>query len=312
MGVERVVAPAERAGGRSRLQREWRDWLLFMALTGPNLLLFAIFSYRPLIYNVYLSFHEWDFLSPIMIPVGLDNYVEAFTDPGFLRALRNTAVMTVSSVVLTLGFGLALALLLNQRLWGRNAARSILFAPHMLSGAAIAVVWVFIFDPSYGLFRTLLSPINVVPPNWLRDPNLAMVGLIIVTVWKNVGYSLVIFLAGLQSIPKELYEAAGIDGANAWGRFRNVTIPGLAPITFFLLLVTGIQFSYQTFDIIHVLTRGGPVDATTTLIYYLYEQGFVGFRAGREGVAAVVLFSILFAITLLQLRYVERRVTYSA
>src|SRR3954447_16282322 len=295
----------------SRVQREWRDWLLFLALAGPNLLLFIIFNYRPLIYNAYLSFQLWDFLSPVKIWVGFDNYVDVLTDPHFHRVLLNTLVFMLGGVCLTIAIGLALALLLNQKLVGRDGARSVLFAPYMLSGAAIAVVWVYIFDPTYGLIRTIISPLGLIPPNWLRDQFWAMPAIIIVYTWKNLGYTMVICLAGLQAIPKELYEAATTDGANAWGRFRHITIPGLAPITFFLI-VTGILASFQTFDLIHVLTRGGPVDATSTMVYYLYEQGFIAFKAGNAGVAAVLQFIFLFAVTLIQIRYVERRVTYAA
>jgi multiple sugar transport system permease protein/sn-glycerol 3-phosphate transport system permease protein len=304
------MAQVAGAPAPSRAQREWREWLLFVALAGPNLLLFAIFNYRPLLYNAYLSFHEWDFLSPVAIPVGFDNYVEVFTDPHFHRVLLNTVVLMVGGVFLTIAIGMALALLLNQKLAGRDVARSVLFAPYMLSGAAIAVVWVYIFDPNYGLLRVLVSPLGLVPPNWLRDSFWAMPAVIIVYTWKNLGYTMVICLAGLQAIPRELYEAATTDGANAWSRFRHVTIPGLAPITFFLL-VTGILASFQTFDLIHVLTRGGPIDATTTLIYYLYEVGFIAFKAGHAGVAAVFQFVLLFIITMLQIRYLERRVTYA-
>ena len=296
--------------GRTRVQREWRDWLLFVALVGPNLALFGLFNYRPLLYNAWLSLHEWDFLSPVKIWVGFDNYVDTFRDPDFGRILGNTVFMTGGSVALTLILGLGLALLLNQKLVGRNAARGALFAPYVLSGAAVAVVWVFIFDPNYGLIRNLLLPFGLQGPNWLRDSSWAMPAVIIVYVWKNVGYSLVIFLAGLQAIPRELYEAATTDGANAWHRFLHVTLPGLAPITFFQL-VTSTLLTFQSFDIIHTLTRGGPANATNTLIYYLYEQGFVGFKAGRAGVVAVVIFAILFVITVIQLRYLERRVTYS-
>lgn len=292
------------------MQREWREWLLFVALAGPNLLLFAIFNYRPLLYNAYLSVYEWDFLSPVKIPVGFDNYIDVLRDPHFHRVIQNTVVLMIGGVFLTIAFGLGLALLLNQKLTGRDAARSVLFAPYMLSGAAIAVVWVYIFDPTYGLLRTVVSPLGLVPPNWLRDTAWAMPAVVIVYTWKNLGYTMVICLAGLQAIPRELYEAATTDGANAWGRFRHVTIPGLAPITFFLL-VTGILSSFQTFDLIHVLTRGGPVDATTTLIYYLYEQGFIAFKAGNAGVASVFQFVVLFVVTLIQIRYIERRVTYA-
>jgi multiple sugar transport system permease protein/sn-glycerol 3-phosphate transport system permease protein len=296
--------------GPSRLQREWRDWLLFVVLAGPNLALFAIFNYRPLLYNAWLSFHDWDFLSPVPIWVGMDNYVDVLTDPHFHRVVQNTVVFMLGGVCLTIVIGLGLALLLNQKLAGRDAARSVLFAPYVLSGAAIAVVWVYIFDPTYGLLRTIVSPLGLVPPNWLRDQFWALPAIIIVYTWKNVGYTMVICLAGLQAIPKELYEAARTDGANAWGRFRHVTLPGLAPITFFLL-VTGILASFQTFDLIHVLTRGGPVDATSTMVYYLYEQGFIAFKAGYAGVAAVLQFVVLFIITLIQIRYLERRVTYA-
>jgi ABC-type sugar transport system permease subunit len=285
--------------------------VLFVLLAGPNLALFIIFNYRPLLYNAYLSFHEWDFLSPIKIWVGLDNYVDVLTDPHFHRVLQNTIVFMLGGVLLTIAFGLALALLLNQKLAGRDAARSVLFAPYMLSGAAIAVVWVYIFDPNYGLIRQIIGPFGLIPPTWLRDQFWAMPAVIIVYTWKNLGYTMVICLAGLQAIPRELYEAATTDGASAWGRFRHVTIPGLAPITFFLL-VTGILSSFQTFDLIHVLTRGGPVDATSTMVYYLYEQGFIAFKAGNAGVAAVLQFIVLFVVTLIQIRYVERRVTYAA
>ena len=304
------MARAVGTSAPSRLQREWREWLLFVALAGPNLVLFGIFNYRPLIYNAYLSFHEWDFLAPVPIPVGFENYMSVLTDPHFHRVLQNTVALMGGGVCLTIAIGLSLALLLNQKLVGRDAARSVLFAPYMLSGAAIAVVWVYIFDPTYGLLRAVISPLGLVPPNWLRDTFWAMPAVIIVYTWKNLGYTMVICLAGLQAIPKELYEAATTDGANAWERFRHVTVPGLAPITFFLL-VTGILASFQTFDLIHVLTRGGPVDATTTLSYYLSQQGFIAFKAGEAGVAAVFQFVLLFIITLFQIRYLERRVTYA-
>ncbi|MER3405230.1 MAG: glycerol-3-phosphate ABC transporter permease [Chloroflexota bacterium] len=293
-----------------RSRREWREWMLFLALVSPNLLLFSVFVFRPLLYNAYLSLHEWDMISPVKLFVGLENYREALLDRVFHRVLLNTFVMMGGSVTATLSLGLALALLLNQRLALRNAARSIVFAPFILPGAALAVVWAYIFDPTYGLVRALLLPLGIPSPNWLRDPHWAMLAIIIVYVWKNLGYAMVIFLAGLQAIPRELYEAALVDGAGAWARFRHVTIPGLSPITFFLA-VTSILGSFQAFDIIHVMTRGGPVNATNTLIYHLYEEGFVGFHAGRAGVVAVVLFVLMLMLTIFQTRYLERRVYYA-
>jgi len=289
---------------------ERREWLLFALLVGPNLFLFGLFTYWPLIYNTYLSFVRWDMLAPVKIWVGLGNYRFLFASPSFGKILGNTFVFTFASVLLTCALGLLIALLLNQPLAGRNAARSIVFSPVMLSGAAIGIVWIYIFDPRYGLLDIFIRFVGLRSPNWLLDTNWAMPAVIIVYVWKNVGYAVVIYLAGLQAIPRELYEAALVDGASAWARFRRVTIPGLSPVIFFLVLTT-ILAGFQTFDVIKVMTDGGPVDATTTLIYYLYQEGFVGFNAGRAGVAGVVLFVAMLAFTVVQMRYTERNVNYA-
>jgi multiple sugar transport system permease protein/sn-glycerol 3-phosphate transport system permease protein len=289
--------------------RERREWLLFALLIGPNLLLFAVFTYWPLLYNVYLSFVRWNFLRPTRPFVWLDNYVDVFTGRAFWTIVQNTLAFTAFSVGLTLTLGLAVALLLNQPLRHRNAARAILFSPTVMSGAVVAVVWSYIFDPRYGLIDQLLGVVGLNSPNWLGDPAWAMPAVIIVYVWKNLGYAVVIYLAGLQGIPRELYDAALVDGAGPWERFVHVTLPGLSPVAFFLS-VTSVLGTFQAFDIINVLTSGGPVIATTTLIYYLYELGFVSYDAGDAGVVAVVLFVIMLVLTLIQLRYLERRVSY--
>jgi ABC-type sugar transport system permease subunit len=302
------AAPSRQNRPSSAAER--REWLLFLLLVGPNLLLFAIFTYWPLIYNGYLSFVRWDMLAPVKLWVGLDNYRHLFTSPAFGVILRNTLFFTAASVILTCGLGLGMALLLNQPLLGRNTVRSIIFSPVMLSGAAIGLVWTYIFDPRYGLLDVFIRAVGLRSPDWLLDTSWAMWAVIIVYVWKNIGYAVVIYLAGLQAIPRELYEAALVDGANSWARFRQVTVPGLSPVLFFLILTT-ILASFQTFDVIKVMTNGGPVDATTTLVYYLYEEGFVGFNAGRAGVAAMVLFGAMLAFTLVQMRYSERAVNYA-
>jgi multiple sugar transport system permease protein/sn-glycerol 3-phosphate transport system permease protein len=289
---------------------ERREWVLFALLVGPNLLLFAVFTYWPLLYNGYLSLVRWDMLAPVKSWVGLANYSELFTSPTFGGILLNTLVFTVATVVLICSLGLLLALLLNQPLRGRSGVRAVVFSPVMLSGAAIGLVWIYIFDPRYGLLDIFIRAVGLQSPNWLLDPAWAMAAIIIVHVWKNLGYAVVIYLAGLQAIPRELYEAAVVDGAGAGARLRHITLPGLSPVVFFLLLTTTLV-GFQAFDIIKVMTDGGPVDATTTLIYYLYEEGFVGFNAGRAGVAAVLLFLMMLAFTLVQLRTSERHVHYS-
>ncbi|RRR67516.1 MAG: sugar ABC transporter permease [Candidatus Viridilinea halotolerans] len=289
--------------------RERREWLLFLLLVGPNLALFAVFTYWPLIYNFYLSFVRWNFLRPTKPFVGLDNYINVFTSASFWAIFFNTFVFALFSVSLTLVIGLALALLINQPLRYRNTARAVLFSPVVMSGAVVAVVWSYIFDPRYGLLDQFLRPLGIVSPNWLSDPTWAMAAVIIVYVWKNLGYAVVIYLAGLQGIPRELYEAARVDGAGPWARFRHVTLPGLSPIAFFLS-VTSVLATFQAFDIIKVLTDGGPVIATTTLIYHLYILGFVSYDAGQAGVIAMVLFLIMFILTVIQIRYLEQRVNY--
>jgi ABC-type sugar transport system permease subunit len=302
-------APLRSASKDGRSRRELGEWLTFAAFVGPNLLLLATFSYWPLIQNIALSFTEWDMISPEKRFVGLDNWTTILTGSRFWQIALNTATFTVGSVGLTLLLGLGLALLLNQPLRFRNAARTVLFTPTVLSGAAVAIVWYFIFDPNWGMLKTALGWVGLPSPRWVVDVRWAMPAVIIVYVWKTVGYAAVIFLAGLQGIPRELYEAARVDGANPWQRFRYVTIPGLAPIAFFLM-VTTVLLSFQAFDIINVMTAGGPVIATTTLLYEYYNQGFVAFHAGNAAVYAVMLFVLMLILTVIQLRYVERRVTY--
>ena len=309
--MARVQSNAEAAVGGVRAERHfWQaEWFLFILFVAPNVILFAIFTYWPMIQNGYLSTVRWDLVSPRKISVGLANYQYLLTNSEFRTVFINTIVFTVATVGLSLVLGLAAALLLNQPLRGRDGARAVLFAPTLLSGAAISIVWVYMFDPRYGLVAQVLGWFNLGSPNWLIDPAWAMPAVIIVYIWKNLGFTAVIYLAGLQAIPKDLYEAATVDGAGPFWRFRSVTLPMLSPITFFLV-VTSILNTFQAFDIIRVMTQGGPVDATNTLIYYVYEQGFVAFNAGRAAAAAMVLFALMFGVTWLQLRFTEQRVHY--
>src|SRR5215204_1141707 len=250
----------------TRKKAFWRaEWFLFLLFVGPNLLLFGIFSYWPMISNLYLSLVRWDMISPVKTFIGSANYVYLFNDNEFRMVLRNSAVFTVGAVGGSLLLGLATALLLNQKLRWRNGARAVLFAPTLLSGAAIGIVWVYIFDPRFGLLARLLGGIGIGSPSWLTDPAWALPAVIIVYVWKNVGFSTVIYLAGLQAIPQDLYEAARVDGAGVLWRFRSVTLPMLSPITFFLV-ITALLNSFQAFDIIKVMTEGGAVGARGAVV----------------------------------------------
>jgi ABC-type sugar transport system permease subunit len=301
--------PAVRGWSRRTRVNAGKEWLLFILFMLPNAVLFGLFTFWPMIENIRLSTQRWDMISPVRLGIGLENYRYLVGSNTFHRVLLNTAYFTVAAVGLSLLLGLIVALLLNQPLKFREGARAVVFAPTLLSGAAIGIVWSYIFDPRYGLVAQGLGWFSVSSPDWLNRPEWAMPAIIIVYVWKNMGFAAVIFLAGLQAIPRDLYDAAKVDGANVWWRFRSVTLPMLSPITFFLL-VTSILNTFQAFDIIRVMTQGGPVESTNTLIYYVYEQGFIALNAGRSAAASLVLFALMMIITLVQLRFTEQRVHY--
>ena len=296
---------------RSPFRRVFRsEETLFLLFVLPNLVLFCIFTYWPLIYNVYLSLSSWNFLAPTKPFVGLENFRFLFGSAEFWGVMRSTAIYTVGAVGGSVLLGLSAALLLNQKLRFRTGVRAMIFAPTLLSGVAISIVWFYIFDPRVGLLREMLGWVGVASPPWLSDPDWAMVSVIIVYVWKNLGFAAVIYLAGLQGIPKDLYEAAKVDGANAIQRFRDVTWPQLGSIHFFVM-VTSILGTLQSFDIIRTLTGGGPVNSTTNLIYYTYEQSFINNNAGRGAASAMILFAVMLIVTIVQYRISERRTHYA-
>jgi multiple sugar transport system permease protein/sn-glycerol 3-phosphate transport system permease protein len=301
-----LVIPSAKKTLRDRLNKEWIVFLLFVF---PNLALFAIFTFWPMIRAFYLSTVRWDMISPTKKQVGLENYRYLLNNDDFIETLWNSVYFTIGSIGGTLILGLAAALLLNLPLRGRDGVRAAVFAPNLLSGAAISIIWVYIFDPRFGLVKDFLSWFGITSPNWLLDPQWAMPAIIIVSIWKGLGFATVIYLAGMQGIPKDLYEAAKVDGAGAWWRFKSVTLPMLSPVMFFLI-VTSVLSSFQSFDVIRIMTQGGPVNSTSTLIWYIYEQGFVAFNAGRSSAATVMLFLVLLFFTIFQVRYSERRVHY--
>ena len=203
--------------------------------------------------------------------------------------------------------GLALAMLLDQKLFGRNAVRSMVFAPYVISGAAIGVAFQFVFDPNFGLVQDLLGRVGLATPNFYQDRWWALFMVTFTFVWKNLGYAFVIYLAALQGLNRDLAEAASIDGASPWTRFWRVTMPQLRPTTFFLSITVMLN-SVQVFDIIHTMTRGGPLgNSTTTLVYQVYQETFVNYRAGYGATVATILFLILLLITVIQVRYMDRK-----
>jgi multiple sugar transport system permease protein/sn-glycerol 3-phosphate transport system permease protein len=306
-GDRAFVTPKRRAGGLLS-----KEWFLFLLFIFPNFFFLVLFTYWPLWKNVQLSLKQTDLLafSGEQKYVGLDNYRWLFGNDTFQYVVQNTVVFIVACVGLTLVLGLAIALLLNEKLKGRTGVRALVFAPYLLSGAAIGIVWAYIFDPRFGLLAQVLSWFGIGSPHWLDRPEWAMPAIIIVYVWKNLGFATVIFLAGLQSIPKDLYDAAKVDGAGPLWRFRSVTLPMLSPISFFLM-VTSVLATFQAFDIQQVMTKGGPAYATTTLVYYVYDQSFgQGANFGRAAAAAIILFIAMLIVTAIQMYYSERKVHY--
>lgn len=282
------------------------EMLLAAALLLPNIALLAIFTYRPLLDNLRLSFFDWNIASPTATFIGWDNYVEWFTSDDSHLVLWNTIVFTGVAVVGSMVLGLALALLLDQKLFGRNAVRSAVFAPFVLAGAAVGVAFQFVFDPTFGLIQDLLGRIGVAAPNFYQEQGWALFMVTVTYVWKNLGYTFVIYLAALQGRRQDLDEAAEIDHASRWTKFRMVTWPQLRPATFFLS-ITVLLNSFQVFDIIHTMTRGGPYgNGTTTMVYQIYQESFVNFRAGYGATVASIMFVALLVVTLVQVFAMER------
>jgi sn-glycerol 3-phosphate transport system permease protein len=289
--------------------RERHDFLVFLAFAGPNILLIVFFSYRPVLTNIFYSTLNWTLGAATATQVGFANYVQFFTSADTLDILRVTVVFTVVTVGGSMLLGLLIALALNRKVRGSGVARAAVFSPYVLSGVGVGLVWLFIFDPVIGLLAGVLRAVGLSSPEWFNDPDLSLVMVIIVYVWKNMGYAAVIYLAGLQAVPQDLLEAAALDGAGRWRSFRSVVWPLLSPTTFFLL-VTSILNSLQAFDIIRIMTPLGT--GTTTLIYDAYLQAFGGYnRAGYSATVSTVLFVLLVVLTLVQVRYVERRVHYT-
>lgn len=275
----------------------------------PNIALIGVFTYLPLLSNLYYSTLNWTLGARSAIAVGFGNYVTFFASGDAERVLGTTAVFTLITVGGSMVLGLLVAFALNQPVRGRTFARAAVFAPYVLSGVGVGLVWLFIFDPVYGVLAWFLRGLGASSPAWINDPDLALAMVIIVYVWKNLGYCAVVYLAGLQSLPRDVMEAAALDGAGKLRTFWSVTLPLISPTTFFLL-ITSMLSSLQAFDLIRIMTPLG--NGTSTLVYEAYLQAFGAYnRAGYAASISVVLFAILLLVTLLQLRFVERKVHYS-
>ncbi|NLG24233.1 MAG: sugar ABC transporter permease [Clostridiales bacterium] len=280
----------------SAIGRQEERWaLLFVA---PNLIGFALFKLVPIVAAFALSFAQWKLIGDMRF-IGLLNYRMMLADSVFLLSLQNTLVFTAISVPLTLGVGIFLAVQLNHRIFLPKLHRTAYFLPYITTITAVASVWIWIFHPQ-GLVNALLRTVGATnPPVWLMDRNAVMIALSLIQAWRSLGYAMMIYTAGLQNIPSELYEAADMDGAGGTAKFIRITWPMLTPTTFFLL-ITSLISVFQSFDLIYAVTEGGPGTASHVLSYYIYKAGFKFFNIGYANAMSIVLFAIIMAITALQ------------
>lgn len=290
---------------QTKKQRERKNLLTAYSFIAPNFIGFFVFTLIPVICSLLLAFLEWDsFSTPKFI--GLANFQKMMQDTTFWISLKNTIYYTVGVVPLTLICSLGLALLLNQKIHGMKFFRTAFFFPYVTSLVAIAVVWNMLFHPTMGPINQFLKYFLENPPGWTSSTTWAMPAIIIVSVWRNMGYYMILYLAGLQGISSEIYEAASIDGANKWHQFWNITLPSLKPTTFFVSIMLVIN-CFKVFDLVQVMTNGGPGRATNVLVYKIYNEAFINFKFGYASAIAFILFVIVLGITVVQFKINEKQ-----
>jgi multiple sugar transport system permease protein len=287
----------------------WRKAGIVVMFLAPSLLCLLAFSLGPMIGTVWISFQEWNLIRPA-VPIGLANYRELWEAEDFRLALRNTLYYLVGYLPLVTAGGLGLALLVNHKLRGVTLFRALYFLPVVTSWVVVALLWKWLLNPSSGLVNWLLGLVGIEGPGWWTSKQWAMPSVILASAWKDLGFVMVILLAGLQGIPTMLQEAAIIDGAGPWQRMWRVTIPLLTPSLFFVVVISMIN-GFQVFDQVLVMTDGGPDNASTVVVEQIYKNTFRYGRAGYASAQSVVLFVIILAITAVQLRLQKRWVHYA-
>lgn len=271
----------------------------------PTVLVLGTFSLYPAVYSLFLSFFQWDGFSPHREFVGFAHYIALAKSPEFWNSLRVTLLYSVGVTIGALAFGLAAAVLLHQKVIGRSIYRALFFLPIVTPTVATGVVWKYLLDPTNGAINSLLRYLGISGPSWLSDPRWALIAVIGVGIWKRTGFNAIIYLAALQGIPKDLIEAAMVDGANPWRSFWSITWPLLRPATFFVC-VTSLIDAFQAFDLVYVMTEGGPLGATDVLGHYLYRYGFRYSMLGYSSAVSYVIFIVVLVITLVQFHYSRR------
>jgi ABC-type sugar transport system permease subunit len=298
-GAGRRLAMSSGPRRRLRLNSAY----LFIA---PSVILIAVFIAEPILQTGWMSLHDWTIGETTHQFVGLANYIALYHDTRFWNALRVTVVYTVFVSLGQVLLGLGLASRLRRTTWYSSLLRAAYFFPFIASLVVVGIIWKFLLDPQVGLIDAWLSDVGISPPDWLQSTSLALPTVIAVGIWKNVGFAMIVLLASMQQVPTFLYEAATLDGANVWQRFRHVTLPALRPALLFTTLIATIT-GLQLFDLVYAMTSGGPIFHTESVVMYLYEEGFVDFQMGYASAIAWVLFLIILIISAIQLRVLRYR-----
>jgi len=275
----------------------------------PTFFFLGMFTYYPALKSLYLSFNSMNVVNPTPIFTGLDNYISIFKTPLFWQVLKNNLFYAGITMPLTLGLALILALLLNRKMFGDAIYKASVYYPNIIPMAAASMVWLYIFLPGYGILNYLFSKLGIPNIEWVTNHKNAIWALIIVAIWKNAGYYMIIFLSGLQQLPLDVYEAAEIDGASKWKQFWSITWPLLSPTTFFVFIIAVIN-SFQSIDQIYLMTRGGPSNATNMFVYYIYQVAFRFWDFGKASALTVILLLLLLLFTLFAFTFIERQVFY--
>lgn len=275
----------------------------------PGTAFYLMVTIVPMFMGLWMSLHRWNILRTNQTFIGLENYATVLSNPVFWEALKNTLTYTVGVVPVQIALALVVALLLNVEIRGRTLFRLLYYLPVVTPLSIAAVIWQWIYHPQMGLLNAALGMFGVAPKNWLGDPSIAMLSVIIVAIWAGLGYKMVIFLAALQGIPSSYYEAAMIDGANRFDMFRYITVPLLKPTTLYVF-VTSLIGSFQVFGLVSVLTGGGPLDATNVLVMHIYRRAFTDYQFGEAAAMSFVLFGIILVFTLVQWKVMGREVSY--
>lgn len=271
----------------------------------PALVLLAIFVFYPTVQLVINSFYEMDGMGTKFF-VGAENYKMLLTDEEFWNTVKNSFIFIIGTVPTGMGISLGLALLINKDIKGKGVFRTVFFSPVVTSLVAAGLIWVWLLNKDYGIINVLLNKAGIENIPWLVDEKYAMLSVIIMTIWKDAGYNMILFLAGLNNISDSFYEAAEIDGANKWQKFWGVTWPLLMPTTFFILVVR-IIFSFRTFEQIYAMTKGGPYGSTSVFVYYIFDKAFNQFELGYGSAAAVLLLIIVLSLTGLQFKVMKKK-----